>query len=141
MASGGRPGSVRRRFLPLRSRPSMAEESGAAPRLAELLATGQRLWEEVESGTELSSGDPAVQEKVRRGLEALQRAAAMVAQLELFRSAGGRAWWARGDPARPLAASPPVPGAGWPWPGAGTGRLVSDSAVRTRSWMRSPRPT
>ncbi|NXO02078.1 IGBP1 protein, partial [Rhinopomastus cyanomelas] len=54
------------------------------PRLAELLAVGQRLWEELESGTEPSSGAPSVQEKVRQGLEALQRAAAMVEQLELF---------------------------------------------------------
>ncbi|NWR66132.1 IGBP1 protein, partial [Bucorvus abyssinicus] len=63
---------------------SMAEGAGVGPRLAELLAAGRRLWEEVDSGTEPSSGDPAVQEKVRRGLDALQRAAAMVAQLELF---------------------------------------------------------
>ncbi|KAM8800229.1 immunoglobulin-binding protein 1 [Eudromia elegans] len=63
----------------------MAEGSAAeAPRLAELLATGWRLWEEVEAGTEPSSSAPAVQDKVRRGLEALQQAAAMVAQLELF---------------------------------------------------------
>ncbi|XP_068013713.1 immunoglobulin-binding protein 1 isoform X1 [Melanerpes formicivorus] len=62
----------------------MAEGAGAGPRLAELLAAGRRLWEEVENGIEPSSGAPAVQEKVRQGLEALQRAAAMVAQLELF---------------------------------------------------------
>ncbi|NXG17660.1 IGBP1 protein, partial [Grallaria varia] len=54
------------------------------PRLAELLAAGRRLWDELEAGTEPSSGAPAVQDKVRQGLEALQRAAAMVAQLELF---------------------------------------------------------
>ncbi|XP_025951839.2 immunoglobulin-binding protein 1 isoform X2 [Dromaius novaehollandiae] len=63
----------------------MAEGAGAeAPRLAELLATGWRLWEEVEAGTEPSSAAPAVQDKVRRGLDALQQAAAMVAQLDLF---------------------------------------------------------
>ncbi|XP_062440546.1 immunoglobulin-binding protein 1 isoform X2 [Rhea pennata] len=63
----------------------MAEGCGAeAPRLAELLAAGWRLWEEVEAGTEPSSAAPAVQDKVRRGLDALQRAAAMVAQLDLF---------------------------------------------------------
>ncbi|XP_059680473.1 immunoglobulin-binding protein 1 [Gavia stellata] len=62
----------------------MAEGAGAGPRLAELLAAGRRLWEEVESGAEPSSGAPAVQEKVRQGLDALQRAAAMVAQLDLF---------------------------------------------------------
>ncbi|NXS52596.1 IGBP1 protein, partial [Brachypteracias leptosomus] len=65
---------------------SMAEGAGAGagPRLAELLAAGRRLWEEVETGTEPSSAAPAVQDKVRRGLDALQRAAAMVAQLDLF---------------------------------------------------------
>ncbi|NXX80030.1 IGBP1 protein, partial [Urocolius indicus] len=62
----------------------MAEGAGGGPRLAELLAAGRRLWEEVESGTEPSSGAPAVQEKVRQGLDALRRAAAMVEQLELF---------------------------------------------------------
>ncbi|NXH23753.1 IGBP1 protein, partial [Myiagra hebetior] len=54
------------------------------PRLAELLALGQRLWDELEASIEPSSGAPAVQEKVRQGLDALQRAVAMVAQLELF---------------------------------------------------------
>ncbi|KAM6061130.1 immunoglobulin-binding protein 1 isoform 2-T2 [Chlamydotis macqueenii] len=62
----------------------MAEGAGGGQRLAELLAAGWRLWEEVETGAEPSSGAPAVQEKVRQGLEALQRAAAMVAQLDLF---------------------------------------------------------
>ncbi|NWR39244.1 IGBP1 protein, partial [Tachuris rubrigastra] len=62
----------------------MAEAGAAGPRLAELLAAGRRLWEELEAGAEPSSGAPAVQDKVRQGLEALQRAAAMVAQLELF---------------------------------------------------------
>ncbi|XP_061862502.1 immunoglobulin-binding protein 1 [Colius striatus] len=62
----------------------MAEGPGGGPRLAELLAAGRRLWEEVESGSEPSSGAPAVQEKVRQGLDALRRAAAMVEQLELF---------------------------------------------------------
>ncbi|NWX03123.1 IGBP1 protein, partial [Caloenas nicobarica] len=62
----------------------MAEGPGAGPRLAELLETGRRLWEELESGTEPSSGAPAVQEKVRQGLEALRQAEAMVAQLDLF---------------------------------------------------------
>ncbi|XP_075576638.1 immunoglobulin-binding protein 1 isoform X3 [Pelecanus crispus] len=62
----------------------MAEGAGAGPRLAELLAAGRRLWEEVETGAEPSSGAPAVQDKVRQGLDALQQAAAMVAQLDLF---------------------------------------------------------
>ncbi|NWI62164.1 IGBP1 protein, partial [Todus mexicanus] len=63
---------------------SMAEGAAEGPRLAELLAAGLRLWEEVENGAEPSSGAPAVQLKVRQGLEALQQAAAMVAQLDLF---------------------------------------------------------
>ncbi|NXX18268.1 IGBP1 protein, partial [Podargus strigoides] len=63
---------------------SMAEGVGAEPRLAELLAAGRRLWEEVETGDEPSSGALVVQDKVRQGLDALQRAAAMVAQLDLF---------------------------------------------------------
>ncbi|NXO37545.1 IGBP1 protein, partial [Locustella ochotensis] len=62
----------------------MAEAGAGGPRLAELLALGRRLWDELEASTEPSSGAPAVQEKVRQGLDALQRAAAMVAQLELF---------------------------------------------------------
>ncbi|NXM83474.1 IGBP1 protein, partial [Oenanthe oenanthe] len=62
----------------------MAEAGAGGPRLAELLALGRRLWDELEASTEPSSGAPAVQDKVRQGLDALQRAAAMVAQLELF---------------------------------------------------------
>ncbi|NXY13677.1 IGBP1 protein, partial [Atrichornis clamosus] len=61
-----------------------AEADAGGPRLAELLELGQRLWEELEASTEPSSGVPAVQDKVRQGLDALQRAADMVAQLELF---------------------------------------------------------
>ncbi|NXU47048.1 IGBP1 protein, partial [Turnix velox] len=63
---------------------SMAERAEEGPRLAELLAAGRRLLEEVENGVEPSSGAPAVQDKVRQGLEALQKAAAMVEQLDLF---------------------------------------------------------
>ncbi|TRZ07606.1 hypothetical protein HGM15179_019500 [Zosterops borbonicus] len=63
----------------------MAEADAGGPRLAELLALGRRLWDELEASTEPSSGAPAVQEKVQQGLDALQQAAAMVAQLELFR--------------------------------------------------------
>ncbi|XP_057243146.1 immunoglobulin-binding protein 1 [Malurus melanocephalus] len=62
----------------------MAEAGADGPRLAELLALGRRLWDELEASTEPSSGAPAVQEKVRQALDALRRAAAMVAQLELF---------------------------------------------------------
>ncbi|NXH50347.1 IGBP1 protein, partial [Dicaeum eximium] len=62
----------------------MAEAGAGGPRLAELLALGRRLWDELEASTEPSSGAPAVQDKVRQGLDALRRAAAMVEQLELF---------------------------------------------------------
>ncbi|NXH22183.1 IGBP1 protein, partial [Bucco capensis] len=62
----------------------MAEGAAAGQRLAELLAVGRRLLDEVENGAEPSTGAPAVQEKVRQGLDALQRATAMVAQLDLF---------------------------------------------------------
>ncbi|NXF13565.1 IGBP1 protein, partial [Smithornis capensis] len=62
----------------------MAEAGAGGPRLAELLAAGRRLWDELEAGAEPSSGAAAVQDKVRQGLDALQRATAMVAQLELF---------------------------------------------------------
>ncbi|KAM6354381.1 immunoglobulin-binding protein 1 isoform 2-T2 [Alca torda] len=79
--SGGRPGCG---SAAAPSRPSMAEGAGAGPRLAELLAAGRRLWEEVETGAEPSTGAPAVQDKVRQGLDALRQAAAMVAQLDLF---------------------------------------------------------
>ncbi|XP_051486435.1 immunoglobulin-binding protein 1 isoform X2 [Apus apus] len=58
--------------------------AGPGPRLPELLAAGRRLCEELEAGHEPSSGAPAVQEKVRQGLDALRRAAAMVAELDLF---------------------------------------------------------
>lgn len=63
----------------------MAEAGAGGPRLPELLALGRRLWDELEASTEPSSGAAVVQEKVRQGLDALQRAATMVAQLELFR--------------------------------------------------------
>ncbi|KAM6426807.1 immunoglobulin-binding protein 1 isoform 2-T2 [Liasis olivaceus] len=53
-------------------------------RLSELLESGWRLLEEVESSAEASSGAPAVQARVQRGLELLERAARAVAQLELF---------------------------------------------------------
>ncbi|XP_032652871.1 immunoglobulin-binding protein 1 isoform X1 [Chelonoidis abingdonii] len=54
------------------------------PRLPELLESGWRLLEEVEASTEPSSGAPALQDKVRRGLDLLQQAARGVAQLDLF---------------------------------------------------------
>ncbi|XP_074863816.1 immunoglobulin-binding protein 1 [Carettochelys insculpta] len=54
------------------------------PRLPELLESGWRLLDEVEASTEPSSGAPALQDKVRRGLDLLQQAAHGVAQLDLF---------------------------------------------------------
>uniref|UniRef100_A0A8C8RPV9 Immunoglobulin binding protein 1 n=1 Tax=Pelusios castaneus TaxID=367368 RepID=A0A8C8RPV9_9SAUR len=54
------------------------------PRLSEQLEAGWRLLEEVEASTEPSSGAPALQDKVRRGLDLLQRAARGVAELDLF---------------------------------------------------------
>ncbi|XP_030353349.1 immunoglobulin-binding protein 1 isoform X2 [Strigops habroptila] len=62
----------------------MAEGAEEGQRLAELLAAGWQLWEELETGTAPSSGALAVQEKVRQGLDVLQRANSMVAQLDLF---------------------------------------------------------
>ncbi|XP_015675676.1 immunoglobulin-binding protein 1 [Protobothrops mucrosquamatus] len=59
-----------------------AEEEPA--RLSELLESGWRLLEEVESDAEASSGAPAVQRRVQRGLELLERASRAMAQLELF---------------------------------------------------------
>ncbi|NXO67021.1 IGBP1 protein, partial [Phainopepla nitens] len=41
----------------------MAEAGAGGPRLAELLALGRRLWDELEASTEPSSGAPAVQDK------------------------------------------------------------------------------
>ncbi|XP_060548018.1 immunoglobulin-binding protein 1 isoform X3 [Pantherophis guttatus] len=61
-----------------------AAEGEEGPRLSELLESGWRLLEEVESDTEGSSGAPAVQRRVQRGLELLERAARAVSQLELF---------------------------------------------------------
>ncbi|XP_033919818.1 immunoglobulin-binding protein 1 isoform X1 [Melopsittacus undulatus] len=66
------------------SQPSMAEGAEEGQKLAELLAVGWQLWEELETDTAPSSGSPAVQEKVRQGLDVLRRVNAMVAQLELF---------------------------------------------------------
>nr|XP_056715696.1 immunoglobulin-binding protein 1 [Euleptes europaea] len=65
-----------------------AEEEAASEasgeRLPELLEAGWRLLEEVESGAEASSGAASVQRKVQRGIALLERAAAAVAQLDLF---------------------------------------------------------
>ncbi|RMB95477.1 hypothetical protein DUI87_28100 [Hirundo rustica rustica] len=62
----------------------MAEAGAGGPRLAELLALGRRLGTSWRPARALL-GSPAVQEKVRQGLDALQRGRRpMVAQLELF---------------------------------------------------------
>nr|XP_034969934.1 immunoglobulin-binding protein 1 isoform X2 [Zootoca vivipara] len=55
-------------------------------RLSELLESGWQLLEEVEDGSaaEPSSGAPAVQRKVQRGIGLLERAARAVAELQLF---------------------------------------------------------
>lgn len=62
-----------------------AAEGEEDQRLSELLESGWRLLEEVESDTGASSGAPAVQRRVQRGLELLERVARAVSQLELFR--------------------------------------------------------
>ncbi|KAM3827400.1 immunoglobulin-binding protein 1 isoform 3-T4 [Vipera latastei] len=61
-----------------------AAAEGEPARLSELLESGWRLLEEVESDAEASSGAPAVQRRVQRGLELLERAARAVSELELF---------------------------------------------------------
>ncbi|XP_058010568.1 immunoglobulin-binding protein 1 isoform X2 [Ahaetulla prasina] len=61
-----------------------AAEEEEPVRLSELLESGWQLLEEVESDTEGSSGAAAVQRRVQRGLELLERAARAVSQLELF---------------------------------------------------------
>ncbi|KAM9538500.1 immunoglobulin-binding protein 1 isoform 2-T2 [Guaruba guarouba] len=63
---------------------NMAEGGAEGQKLAELLAVGWQLWEELETGTAPSSGSPAVQDKVRQGMDVLSRANSMVAELDLF---------------------------------------------------------
>ncbi|XP_062495966.1 LOW QUALITY PROTEIN: immunoglobulin-binding protein 1 [Pezoporus occidentalis] len=86
MARGGAGSLVTagRDLLAAGSQPIMAEGAEEGQKLAELLAVGWQLWEELETDTAPSSGSPAVQDKVRQGLDVLRRANAMVAQLELF---------------------------------------------------------
>ncbi|XP_062997836.1 immunoglobulin-binding protein 1 [Elgaria multicarinata webbii] len=62
----------------------MAAAAEEPLRLSELLESGWRLLDEVESSTEPSSGAPAVQRKVQRGVALLERAASAVAELQLF---------------------------------------------------------
>ncbi|XP_065545707.1 immunoglobulin-binding protein 1 isoform X2 [Lathamus discolor] len=84
---GGRGGVARNRrkgFVGSRFPLNMAEGAEEGQKLAELLALGWRLWEELETDTAPSSGSPAVQDKVRQGLDVLWRANAMVTQLDLF---------------------------------------------------------
>ncbi|XP_054852650.1 immunoglobulin-binding protein 1 isoform X2 [Eublepharis macularius] len=61
-----------------------AEAAEGDERLSELLEAGWRLLEEAEATAEPSSGAPAVQRKVQRGIALLERAARAVAALELF---------------------------------------------------------
>lgn len=68
-----------------------AEESGHTaaaeappPKLADLLDSGWRLYEELERSSEPTNSE-SVQLKVKRGIKQLQDAVRMVSQLELFR--------------------------------------------------------
>uniref|UniRef100_A0A8D0BG79 Immunoglobulin-binding protein 1 n=1 Tax=Salvator merianae TaxID=96440 RepID=A0A8D0BG79_SALMN len=62
----------------------MAAAAEEPQRLSELLESGWRLLEEVESSAEASSGAPAVQRKVQHGIGLLERAARAIAELQLF---------------------------------------------------------
>ncbi|XP_072482819.1 immunoglobulin-binding protein 1 [Notamacropus eugenii] len=59
------------------------EEELAEPRLPQLLETGRRLLGEVEDTNE-STNSSFIQEKVKQGLESLEKASRMMAQLDLF---------------------------------------------------------
>ncbi|XP_007507680.1 immunoglobulin-binding protein 1 [Monodelphis domestica] len=61
------------------------EEEVAGPRLPQLLETGRRLLGEVEDTSE-STNSRFIQEKVKQGLESLDKASRMMAQLDLFSS-------------------------------------------------------
>ncbi|XP_043829936.1 immunoglobulin-binding protein 1 [Dromiciops gliroides] len=61
------------------------EEEVAGPRLPQLLETGRRLLSEVEDTNE-STNSRFIQEKVKQGLESLDKASRMMAQLDLFSS-------------------------------------------------------
>ncbi|XP_020832104.1 immunoglobulin-binding protein 1 [Phascolarctos cinereus] len=58
-------------------------EEVAGPRLPQLLETGRRLLGEVEDTNE-STNSRFIQEKVKQGLESLNKASRMLAQLDLF---------------------------------------------------------
>ncbi|XP_068925130.1 immunoglobulin-binding protein 1-like [Petaurus breviceps papuanus] len=59
------------------------EEEVAGPRLSQLLETGRRLLGEIEDTNELTNSR-FIQEKVKQGLESLEKASRMMAQLDLF---------------------------------------------------------
>ncbi|XP_051824460.1 immunoglobulin-binding protein 1 [Antechinus flavipes] len=59
------------------------EEEIVGPRLPQLLETGRRLLGEVEDTNE-STNSRFIQEKVKQGLESLEKASRMMAQLDLF---------------------------------------------------------
>uniref|UniRef100_A0A8D0G7K5 Immunoglobulin-binding protein 1 n=1 Tax=Sphenodon punctatus TaxID=8508 RepID=A0A8D0G7K5_SPHPU len=63
---------------------AQAGEAEESPRLSELLESGWRLMDEVETSTEPSSGVPEVQRKVLRGIRLLEQASRGMAELQLF---------------------------------------------------------
>ncbi|XP_043855155.1 immunoglobulin-binding protein 1-like [Dromiciops gliroides] len=64
---------------------TVTEEEVARPRLPQLLETGRRLLSEVEDTNE-STNSRFIQEKVKQGLESLEKESRMMAQLDLFSS-------------------------------------------------------
>lgn len=87
----GRDGSRIGPETALKPNMASAEESGHTaaaeappPKLADLLDSGWRLYEELERSSEPTNSE-AVQLKVKRGIKQLQDAVRMVSQLELFR--------------------------------------------------------
>ncbi|XP_074063544.1 immunoglobulin-binding protein 1 isoform X2 [Macrotis lagotis] len=61
------------------------DEEVAGPRLSQLLESSRRLLSEVEN-TQESTNSRFIQEKVKQGLESLEKASRMMAQLDLFSS-------------------------------------------------------
>ncbi|XP_069857716.1 immunoglobulin-binding protein 1-like isoform X2 [Dipodomys merriami] len=60
-----------------------AEDQAASPRLPDLFESGRQMLDEVEVATE-PSGSRVIQDKVAWGLEVLEKAEAMLSQLDLF---------------------------------------------------------
>lgn len=65
---------------------SVHTETAESPplKLADLLETGWKLYEELEKSDEPTNSD-GVQIKVKRGIKQLEEATKMVSQLDLFR--------------------------------------------------------